>query len=464
MRVLKFGGSSLEHAEAIEKARSIIARERADHEIVVVTSAFKGVTDSLERIVTQATDGTEAYLPLLNELEQRHNQVVKELLGVEKQSRTLARFKMMFNELADVLHGVSLTRELTARTRDFVLGFGERFSALVISEYLNDQGVEADYLDARELIKTDRQFGSAKVLLDETYANIRRFFEARGDDSIQVVTGFVASTETGETTTLGRGGSDYTASLLGAALDAEAIELWTDIEGIMTADPRKVEGRFVIPDLSYEEAMELSHFGAKVVYPPTLQPAMKAAIPILIKNTFRPDERGTTVSAEPRPGDSVIKGISSIDNVTLITVRGSGMIGVTGVAARIFSALADAGVNIIMITQASSEHTVCLAVLPEQSAAGKRAIEDEFKYELQDGIIDEVLVEEDHSIVAIVGDDMRRTPGIAGRLFQALGDGGINVVAIAQGSSERNISVVVDRADEARALNTLHDAFFPSAT
>lgn len=462
MRILKFGGSSLQNSEAIGKVKSIIASKREEYEVAVVASAFKEVTDTLEEAVMEAARGSETYLSLLEKLEKRHNRMIKELLGVKKQSQTLARFKMMFNELDDVLHGVSLTRELTDRTKDFVLGFGERFSAFIISEYLRDQGLDAEYRDARELIKTDHEFGSARVLLDETYSNIRKFFGEKENGLIQIVTGFIASTQSGETTTLGRGGSDYTASLLGAALDAETIELWTDIEGIMTADPRKVKRYFVIPHLSYEEAMELSHFGAKVVYPPTLQPAMKASIPILIKNTFKPEQEGTTISTESKPGDSIIKGISSIDNVTLITVRGSGMIGVTGVAARIFRALADAGVNIIMITQASSEHTVCLAVLPAQSAAAKKAIEGEFKYELRDNLIDEVLVEEEHSIVAIVSDDMRHTPGISGRVFQALGRNGINVVAIAQGSSERNISVVVERKNEAKTLNTLHDAFFLS--
>lgn len=462
MRVLKFGGSSLESSEAITQVKNIISDKQEKHKITVVVSAFRGVTDTLEQSVIQAAEGDISYTGLLEGLEAQHNKVIKTLLGVQKQSRTLARFKMMLNELDDVLHGVSLTRELTARTRDFVLGFGERFSAFIVSEYLNDQGMDVRYLDARKLIKTDQQFGSARVLAEESYSNICNYFKEQDENTIQIVTGFIASTLSGESTTLGRGGSDYTASLLGAALKAEAIELWTDIEGIMTADPRKVNRYFVIPHLSYEEAMELSHFGAKVVYPPTMQPAMKASIPILIKNTFKPDQEGTTISMESQQGDSIIKGISSIDNVTLITVRGSGMIGVTGVASRIFSALAEARVNIIMITQASSEHTVCLAVLPGQSSTAKQAIEKEFKYELRDNIIDEVQVEEELSIVAIVSDDMRHTPGISGRVFQALGRNGVNVVAIAQGSSERNISIVVERKNEAKTLNTLHDAFFLS--
>lgn len=462
MRILKFGGSSVKNAEAIRQVKDIIVRKLDDDRLAVVVSAFGGITDMLEEAVVEASEGDTSYSALLDKIEKRHNSVIKELLSIQKQSHTLAQFKMMFNELDDVLHGVSLTRELTDRTRDFVLGFGERFSAFVISQYLADQQQNAKYLDARKIIKTDKRFGSARVLPEETYEEVRDYFQSAPEDSIQVVTGFVASTLSGESTTLGRGGSDYTASLLGAALEAEAIELWTDIEGIMTADPRKVKRYFVIPQLSYEEAMELSHFGAKVVYPPTMRPAMKASIPILIKNTFKPEQEGTTISAESRSGESSIKGISSIDNVTLLTIRGSGMIGVTGVASRIFSALADAGVNIIMITQASSEHTVCFAVLPGQAEAARKAIESAFKYELKDGVIDEVLVEKELSIVAIVGDDMRETPGISGRVFQALGRNGVNVVAIAQGSSERNISVVVERKNETKALNTLHDAFFLS--
>lgn len=460
MRILKFGGSSVGTTAAIRQVSDIISEKKKDHHLAVVVSAFEGVTDALEDAVAKASKGDEAYLQILTDLEERHNNTIKELVSIQNQSHTLAQFKMMFNELDDVLHGVSLTRELTDRTRDFVMGFGERFSAFIISEFLDDNDTFADYVDARELITTNNDFGSARVLLDETADNIRNHFEEADPDRIQVVTGFVASTGSGEFTTLGRGGSDYTASLISAALGADAVELWTDIEGMMTADPRKVKRYFVIPELSYEEAMELSHFGAEVVYPPTLQPAMKANIPILIKNTFKPEADGTRISDHSVPGESVIKGISSIDNITLLTVRGSGMIGVTGISSRLFGALANAGVNIIMITQASSEHTISVAVLPAQAKAARKAIEAEFKYELQDDNIDEVQVENDLSIVAVVSDNMRQKPGISGRIFQALGTNGINVVAVAQGSSERNISIVVDRRNETKTLNTLHDAFF----
>ena len=460
MRILKFGGSSVANPDAIKQMADIIAQKRQDGRIAVVLSAFHGVTDLLDEGSVKASEGNKDYRQILKKLEDRHNAVIKELISIQNQSHTLAQFKIMFNELEDVLHGVSLTRELTDRTRDFVLGFGERFSAFIISEYLSDKGITAQYLDAREIIKTDRQFGSARVSTEESYKKISDYFKTSDPESIQVVTGFIASASSGESTTLGRGGSDYTASLISAALGAKAIELWTDIEGIMTADPGKVNRYFVIPQLSYEEAMELSHFGAQVIYPPTLQPAMQASIPILIKNTFKPDEVGTKISDESLPGPSIIKGISSIDNITLLTVRGSGMIGVSGISARIFGALADASINIILITQASSEHTICFAVLPTQAEAAQQAIERAFKYELRDGIIDEIKVEHELSIVAVVSDDMRHKPGISGRVFQSLGKNGINVVATAQGSSERNISIVVDRENEAKTLNTLHDAFF----
>lgn len=460
MRVLKFGGSSVAHADTIKQLKQIVENKRKQNSIVIVVSALQEVTDDLDSAIQKAATGNDDYRQLLEEVEKRHIHIMKELLSVQEQSSALTRFKVMFNELSDVLHGVSLTHECTSRSRDFVMGFGERFSAFIISEYLEDSGTAADYVDARDLIKTDKEFGSAEVLIEESYQNIRDYIDKIDDNKVLVVTGYIASTGNGETTTLGRGGSDYTASLFGAALEADAVELWTDVEGFMTADPRRVSRNFTIPDLSYEEAMELSHFGAQIVYPPTVQPAMNASIPILIKNTFEPDHEGTRISVESPPAESMVKGISSIDNITLLTVRGSGMIGVTGISARLFGALADASINIIMITQSSSEHTICFAVLPDQANKAREAIEEEFHYEINDDRIQDIKIENELSIVAVVGDDMRRKPGISGRVFQALGRNGINVAAIAQGSSERNITVVVDRLDEEKTLNTLHDAFF----
>lgn len=460
MRILKFGGSSVGSAKSIEQVIGIVAERNKNGPIHVVVSAFQGVTNSLQELIEKAAVGDESYTKLLKKMEDRHIETVRSLIGVKRQSKVLAELKVLFNELEDVLHGVSLTRELTDRTHDFVLAFGERFSAFILAEVLTDHGIPAAYYDARSLIHTDDSFRNARVLTSESYKNINAALD--GSDKVGVITGFIASTPRGETTTLGRGGSDYTAALVGAALDAEAIEIWTDVEGIMTADPNRVRQYHPIPRLSYEEAMELSHFGARVLYPPTIHPVLEKSIPIFIKNTFNPEAEGTVISSEPQIGTATVKGISSIDNVTLLTLRGSGMVGVSGVAARIFSALANADVNVIMITQASSEHTVCFAVLPTQAEKAQLALEEAFSLELQQGAIEKVEVEDECSIVAVVGEAMRKTPGISGKLFRALGKNGINVRAIAQGSSERNISVVIQREDLSKALNTIHDAFFLS--
>lgn len=460
MRILKFGGTSVGSESAIRQVLQLISDKRAEGAVHVVVSAFGGVTNILQEMVEQAAAGNTAYKEQLKAIESRHIEVVRKLIEVQQQSNVLTDLKVILNELDDVLHGVFLTRELTERTRDFVLGFGERLSALIISKALNSRGVEAEYIDARGHIKTNADFGHARVSLPETYDNLRE--RLAGSAAVGVVTGYIASTTKGETTTLGRGGSDYTASLIGAALEAEAIEIWTDVEGIMTADPRKVGRHLPIESLSYEEAMELSHFGAKVIYPPTILPAMVKDIPIYIKNTFKPEEKGTVISREAQQDHSTVKGISSIDDVTLITLKGSGMVGVSGFAARIFTTLAEAGINIIMITQASSEHTVCFAVLPEQAPRAMQALNSHFERELEEGIIDDIKEEPGCSIVAAVGEGMKRTPGISGRFFRSLGRNGINVRAIAQGSSERNISVVVQKEDLAKTLNTIHDAFFLS--
>ncbi len=454
MRILKFGGTSVGSEDAIRRVLKLIARKREEGRIQVVVSAFGGVTNTLQQMVEDASAGNQVYREQLKAIEDRHIDIVRNLIGVKEQSTVLTELKVLLNELDDVLHGVSLTHELTDRTRDFVLGFGERLSAYILSKALASSGIEAKYVDARELIKTNDDFGNARVLVPVTYENIRKRLEESA--FVGIVTGYISSTETGETTTLGRGGSDYTASLIGAALNAEAIEIWTDVEGIMTADPRKVGRHLPIGRLSYEEAMELSHFGAEVIYPPTIHPAMEQAIPIYIKNTFKPEAKGTVITQEVQDDKSSVKGISSIDHITLITLKGSGMVGVSGFAARIFSALADAGVNIIMITQASSEHTVCFAVLPDQAPLAMQALERHFKRELEEGIIDEIKEEPDCSIVAAVGEGMKRTPGISGRFFRSLGRNGINVRAIAQGSSERNISIVVQEDDLAKTLNTIH--------
>lgn len=461
MKILKFGGSSVGTPDALKNVLKIVSDQQADRRLIVVVSAFRGVTDKLFEIAALASEANQDYKNLLSEIEERHFEMIRTILPVSRRSDTITKFKMTFNELEDILQGVSLIHEITPKTLDFIVGFGERLSARIIADFLAENGINTRFVDARDLIKTDSNFGAAQVQVSETYSNIKSLVD-NNNEQVFVVTGFISSSDKNETTTLGRGGSDYTASLFGAALSAESIDIWTDVDGLMTADPRKVKRAFSVKGASYEEAMELSHFGAKVIYPPTIQPALKSGIPIYIKNTFKPKHPGTLIKKKVDGDPGIIRGMSSIDDVALLTIRGSGMIGVSGIAARIFNALAQKNINIILITQSSSEHTVSLAVLPDQASMAKQAVETEFRKELESDLIDEIRIEKDLSIIAVVGDNMRQIPGIAGRVFNALGRNGINIVAIAQGSSERNISFVVDKKNEQKAMNTLHDAFFLS--
>ncbi len=462
MQVLKFGGTSVGTPKSLKNVFSVIQKKREQKiSLVTVVSAFKGVTDRLFEIAQLSSGGNREYLKGLEQLESQHLDTIKALFPAGSQSDVITNFKLSLNELEDVLHGVFLIRELTPKTLDFIVGFGERFSAQIIAAGLNQRNINAVYADTRDLIKTDENFGAARVLTAPTYTNIRSYCK-QNRNAVIVATGFTSSTRNNESTTLGRGGSDYTASIFGAALGAEAVEIWTDVDGLMTADPGKVKRAFPIGQLSYEEAMELSHFGAKVIYPPTIQPALQSGIPIFIKNTFKPEQPGTQIRKNTGDQPGYIRGISSIDHVALLTVRGSGMVGMSGMASRILGALAKQEINIILITQSSSEHTITLVVPPEESAEARTSIESELMHELETSSIDEVKVEDDYSVVAVVGDNMRNIPGIAGRVFNALGRNGINIAAIAQGSSERNISFAVNRKDERKAINTLHDAFFLS--
>jgi aspartokinase/homoserine dehydrogenase 1 len=358
------------------------------------------------------------------------------------------------------MHGVFLLKELSPRTTDLLLSFGERLSCFIINEYANQEGLQTEMLDTRELIKTDNRFGNGRVLMDVTLKNIQHYF--KNHPKVQIVTGFISSTEKNETTTLGRGGSDYTASIVGAALNASEIEIWTDVDGVLTTDPRQVKKAFSLEEMTYEEAMEMSHFGAKVIYPPTLQPAFKQKIPLRIRNTFNPDFKGTIIKSIADSGNYLVKGISSIREVSLINLQGSGMVGVAGVSSRLFGVLAENNINLILITQASSEHSICFAIDPKDGKLAKSVIEAEFEREIEAGKIDGAYVEENMSIVAIIGENMAHTPGIAGKLFNSMGKNGINVAAIAQGSSERNLSIVIAQKDISKTLNTIHEVFFLS--
>ena len=463
MKVLKFGGSSVATPERIRGIVDILKGYYAQGEhFTVVFSAFGGVTDSLIEMSRRAAKGDESYGTLFDHFAERHQSAIEELLSGPARAEAAAQMRQSHEVLKNLLYGVFLVREASDRTMDYVLSFGERSSAYIVAQTLRQAGIPAGYLDARKVIKTDRNFSSAKVDFDSTYHLVRQYYAENPE--IQIVTGFIASAKGGLTTTLGRGGSDYTASLLAAGLDAERIEIWTDVSGVLTADPRKVKKAFTIPTMTYAEAMEMSHFGAKVIYPPTLQPALQRGIPLYIKNTFEPDFVGTLISKQSDPQGAAVKGISSIGDVALLTLSGSGLFGVPGIAARLFGSLAQGGINVILITQGSSEHSISFAVQPSVAMKARKRVEAEFAYEIERRIVNAVKVERDLSVAAVIGENMRYQPGISGRLFQALGRNGINAVAIAQGSSELNISVVIPREDEAKALNALHEAFFLSDT
>ncbi len=458
MKIIKFGGSSVATPDRIKSVISII-KPYSQSDVAIVFSAFGGVTDVLIQLSTLALGGNIEYKKKLEEIELRHQDAVRNLISIKNQSAILAQVKIQINELEDVLHGIYLVKERTLRTLDYIMSFGERLSAYIISEAMKDAGIPAQYLDARKVIRTDNQFGHAKVDFEITNKLIADHFKHH--DDLQIITGFIATSESGETTTLGRSGSDYTSAIFAGALKVTSLEIWTDVDGMMTADPRMVKKAFTIPAMSYEEAMELSHFGAKVIFPSTLLPAMAHNIPIWVKNTFHPEVEGTLISAESTNG-KLIKGISSMNGISLLNIQGSGMLGVVGVSMRLFSTLAQEKINVILISQASSEHSICIAIESSWAAKAKAALKKEFQHEIRNELIDDVHVTENLSIVATVGDGMKHHPGTSGRMFSALGKNGINIVAIAQGSSERNISVVIQQTDVAKALNVLHDAFFLS--
>ncbi len=462
-KLLKFGGTSVGTPQNILKICEILKTYPA-RRFSIVVSAFGGVTDTLIVLGKQAEQGDTAYQRGFELIGKRHREAIDVLLATNQsiQQELFNYLESILNELHDLLHGVFLLKELSLRSLDLLMSFGERLSSRIIAAALTVQGIPAQFLDTRDLVITDEHFGNARVDWKTTRHRIVNYF--KDVNSCQVITGFIGATKQNETTTLGRGGSDYTASLFGAALEVSEIEIWTDVDGIMTADPRKVAKAFPMSQITYEEAMEMSHFGAKVIHPPTIQPARELGISLRIKNTFNPLFPGTLITTQNITKEYSVKGISSITNIALLRVQGSGMIGVAGIAMRLFSALAQKKINIILITQASSEHSICIAVAPHHADLACDTISEEFKLELNAHQIDPVKVEDQLSIIAIVGENMKRTPGISGRLFQALGKNGINVVAIAQGSTELNISVVVTVADENKALNAIHDAFFLSDT
>ncbi|MFI3318471.1 MAG: bifunctional aspartate kinase/homoserine dehydrogenase I [Rikenellaceae bacterium] len=457
MRVLKFGGTSVGSIASLKNVQEIVAT--SSEELVVVVSAFGGVTDMLIATAEQAKSGNEAYTNRLVDISLRHKDMIRGIVAPERQHALEMALAPLFEDLSNIYKGVFLIRDLSPRTMDTILSYGERLSSRIISEILP----EVTLLDSRELIKTTAQFGKHVVNFEATNANITECF-AQVESRVKLLPGFISSDLTsGEITTLGRGGSDYTAAILAAALDADILEIWTDVDGFMTADPRVISNTYVIDHLSYEEAMELCNFGAKVIYPPTIYPVYNKNIPIVVRNTFNIAAPGTLITREKSKEEGKpIKGISSINDTSLITVSGLGMMGVIGVNYRIFRALAKGGISVFMVSQASSENNTSIGVRSADAAAAAALLDEEFASEISTGEMDKVLVENELATVAIVGDNMKHTPGIAGQLFNILGRNGINVIACAQGASETNISFVIKLSQLRKALNVIHDSFFLS--
>lgn len=455
MKVLKFGGSSVASAENIKKVVAVVSR--LDEPAIVVLSAMQGTTDKLIDAGRLAERGDETYQQKLGELRQLHFVTVDQLIPNNREA-IKAEIDAHLTDLENRCKGVALVGELSPRTLDGILSFGELLSTKIVSAYLTSIDIANEWIDSRDVIKTDSNFGFAAVVFAETNERIAAKLSRNG---LTIAPGFIASDANGNTTTLGRGGSDYTAAIFAAALDADALEIWTDVSGMMTADPRFVRAVRDIPRITYREAMELSHFGAKVIYPPTIQPVMAKSIPVWVKNTFAPDDAGTLIEAESTAvGNEIIRGITSIDKIAVLNLEGSGMVGIPGFSKRLFDALSREQINVILITQSSSEHSICVAIEGKFAERAKAAVDREFEYEITVGKIDPLRVETDLSILALVGDNMRFHTGVSGRMFTTLGHNGVNIRAIAQGSSERNISAIINSVDVRKAVNTLHEEFF----
>ena len=459
MKVLKFGGSSVGSAATMEKVIEIVREALAEGPCTVVLSAMQGTTDALIEAGRSAERGDDGYIEILSNINDKHTAAVAELFGNEKHDAIADFLESTVGELSSLCEGVRLVRELSPKTLDRILSFGEIVSTRIVSAKLDAMGVKNTWMDSRQLIKTNSNHNNAAVDFAETNQLMKDAIGNAGTD-LQIFPGFIASDAGGFTTTLGRGGSDYTAAIIAAAVDADILEIWTDVSGMMTADPRFVRNVRQIPRITYREAMELSHFGAKVIYPPTIQPVMAKGIPVLVKNTFAPSDVGTLIESESQAETDIIRGITSIDKITVVSLEGSGMVGIPGFSKRLFDALSRAEINVILITQSSSEHSICVAIEDKFANRAKRVVDLEFEYEIKVGRIDPLKVESGFSILAVVGDNMKEHTGVSGKMFTTLGNNGINIHAIAQGSSERNISAIIASKDVRKAVNTLHEAFF----
>ena len=457
MKVLKFGGTSVADSKNIHQVLSIVKNTSVTHRVVVVVSAMGKTTDVLIQGAKMAEQKNKAYKDLLLSLEEHHIKTIQELISVQQQREHISYVKQLFKQLETIYEGCFLLQELSPRTLAKISSFGELLSSFIISVAAVKE-MDAVYKDSRDLIVASNNYLGALVDFESTNKKIQTFFSSH-HHRVTIVPGFVARTTEGKTTTLGRGGSDYSAAIYAAALMADELQIWTDVSGMFTANPKVVKQAYEISHISYQEAMELSHFGASVIYPPTIQPILQKEIPILIKNTFQPEDKGTLITKETEQ-NSAAKGISHIDKIALITLEGIGMVGIPGFSKRLFEALSLHQINIILITQASSELSICIAVTEDETQLARKAINETFAYEIQLKRVKPVEIEKNLSIIALVGDNMKSHQGLSGKMFSALGKNNVNVRAIAQGASEKNISAVISKNDAKKALNTLHERFF----
>ncbi|MBK5196128.1 MAG: bifunctional aspartate kinase/homoserine dehydrogenase I [Proteiniphilum sp.] len=459
MKVMKFGGSSVGSPESLKKVKDIIESEKEP--VIAVISALGGVTDRLLLVADFALHNNPGYKTLLEEMIGRHEEMIEAMIASPADKEEVQeKIQQLFDDLRNILRGVYLIGDLSQKTSDKIVSYGERLSSLIISKVIDG----AQLYDATEFIKTNKQFSNHIPDLVQSNELIQKTFSTMPPPQVAIVPGFISSScDDGDITNLGRGGSDYTAAIIAAAMNASVLEIWTDVDGFMTADPKIINSAYVIEELSFIEAIELSNFGAKVIYPPTIFPVYHKNIPIYVKNTFRPESEGTLIrNIKPTRNGKIIKGISSINDTALITIQGLGMVGVIGVNKRIFSALADNGISVFIVSQASSENSTSIGVRTQDAALAQKVLNHEFAYEITMGSINEIIVEYDLATIAIVGQNMKHVPGIAGKFFGALGRNGISVVALAQGAGETNISCVIPKSDLKKSLNVIHDSFFLS--
>ncbi|MEN8775548.1 MAG: bifunctional aspartate kinase/homoserine dehydrogenase I [Polaribacter sp.] len=460
MKVLKFGGSSVANSENIQKVIAIVANASKKEKIAVVVSAFGKTTNNLLAGANLALEDIKVARETLENIKTLHYKVIDDLI-LKNKKEVLIEVSSLFERLTSIYEGIFLLQELSNKTLAKVSSFGERLSSYIIAN-ATSENLNAIHKESRDLILTNSDYLNAQVNFKITNQNIASFFK-ENKAQITVLGGFISSNLENETTTLGRGGSDFTAAIYAAALGANELQIWTDVAGMFTANPRVVKQAYAISEISYEEAMELSHFGAKVLYPPTIQPALRKQIPIRIKNTFEPENTGTLITKKPKNGNEV-KGISHIEDISLITLEGGGMIGIPGFSKRLFETLSLAKINVVFITQASSEHSICVGVYENDAKKAQELLDETFSIEINRKKIKPIIVENDLAIIAVVGESMKNFQGLSGQMFSALGKNNVNVRAIAQGSSEKNISAVINKYDAKKALNTLHEQFFEEKT